>query len=119
METLEQEKKHWADELIRAKQENALNEPPVSLKSYLAFVEDLKTLLRRSESNPDLRCRIVQRVVESVRVEPDSFEIRYHVGESQIVEQKENGGSALSATAPSFSATNGSCNLTNGGGGGS
>lgn len=130
MEKLEEEKRAWADEAMRLRQSKVGNEPPASLESYQSFVDGLRALLRASEQNPDLRCKIVQRLVESVRVEAEAIEIRYHVGESRLIplkpdaedkkqSQTQNGGLALTTPSPVLLKPYGSTRLTNGGGGGS
>jgi len=112
---------------------------PAALKDYQAYLTAISNLLSFADA-PDLRAKIVQRLVQKVEVLPESFRIHFYVGKSGFVQmdpnpggpsgspggsksnKKEKRGSPLPVapeqTAPNFILDSGSNSLTRFRGGG-
>lgn len=82
MERLEElktldEKKLQADETS-----GGLNDMPAELKQYQTFLAGLQKL--KDGDNPEVKARIIQKLVQKIEILPDTYKIHYYVGQNHI-----------------------------------
>lgn len=75
--------------LIEAEKAKPLQDEPVNLESLVIFRKDLKRLIERGELDKSIQTAIVHKVVHKITVQPNGFEIHFHIGNSHY--QRELG----------------------------
>ena len=84
MQKLEVMKTAAQKELEEMANAGYLADEPMALKDYQSYLAAIQNLLSFAEA-PDLRAKIIQRLVHKVEVLPDSFRVHYYAGKSAFI----------------------------------
>ena len=126
MEKLEALKNFAAAEVDDILRSGVRSEPPTALRDYQTYLAQIRQLLTISDS-PELRTKIIQRLVYKIEVSQGTLRIHFYVGKHQFVPRESikamgherarvaNGSLPSGKAALSSFLDNGSNKLTSGG----
>ena len=80
MEKLERLKKETEAKLLALKGKVVIDEKPVELKTFEAFLSALRVLIN-DDLDTDTKIKLIQKLVHKVRIKPEGLEIEYFIGE--------------------------------------
>ncbi|MGZ3803923.1 MAG: recombinase family protein [Pseudobdellovibrionaceae bacterium] len=70
------------EDLVQAKKEKPESDEPISLQSLSIFRKGLKQLIEKGEKDPSIQAAITKKVVHKITIQPNGFEIHFHVGKT-------------------------------------
>lgn len=84
MQKLDELKTKTVQDMEDLERKELCRDLPMALKDYQAFLKTLESLLKFAEG-PELRAKIVRRLIYRVEVEPKLLRIHYYVGQGKIL----------------------------------
>ena len=74
-------------EAIEMERTKPAQDEPVSYESLMIFRKDLKRLIEKGELSKDIQTAIIRKVVYKITIQPNGFEIHFHVGHSHYARE--------------------------------
>ena len=76
--------------VIEAERARPIQDEPVSYESLVIFRKGLKQLVEKGELSKDIQTAIIRKVVHKITVQPNGFEIHFHIGHSHFSRELGN-----------------------------